>query len=197
MSASEFGPWDPLNLETAIATFETAPFRWWVAGGHALDLHLQRSWREHEDTDIGILRNDLPVVFAHLDQWDVHVAAAGRLRPWNGETLHRERHENNLWCRATTTGPWFLDVMIGEGDDNRWMFRRDPSVQLPWERAVLHATDGVPYLAPELQLLYKSSGLRPKDDIDAAEVIPMLSAHQREYLARHLDHPHPWRSLVA
>lgn len=37
--------------------------------------------------------------------------------------------------------------------------------------AVLRSAAGIPYLAPELQLLYKSKGLRPKDDVDAAEVI--------------------------
>jgi hypothetical protein len=29
--------------------------------------------------------------------------------------------------------------------------------------AVLRTADGIPYLAPELQLLYKSKGLRSKD----------------------------------
>ena len=63
--------------------------------------------------------------------------------------------------------------------------------------AVLRTTDGIAYLAPELQLLFKSRGRRPKDDVDAAEVIPALGACQRDYLALHLRADHPWQRLLA
>ena len=46
-----------------------------------------------------------------------------------------------------------LDVTIGEGSDENWICRRDPSVVVPWDLAVLRSSEGVPYLAPELQLL--------------------------------------------
>jgi hypothetical protein len=48
---------------------------------------------------------------------------------------------------------------------------------------VLRTTDGVPYLAPELQLPYKSKGLRAKDEPDAAKAIPRLDARQGARLA--------------
>ena len=197
MSAPDLGPWQPLALESVVATFTSAPFRWWISGGHALDLHLQRSWRDHENTDVGVLRGDLDAVYALLCRWDVHVAVAGQLRLWRGEPLAIDRHQNNLWCRLTATGPWVLDVTICEGSGENWIYRRDPSVQLPWDMAVLRSADGVPYLAPELQLLYKSKGLRPKDSIDAAEVIPRLDARQHGFLARLLGPDHPWQRLLA
>jgi hypothetical protein len=197
MSAPTLGPWEPLTLESAVETFAPAPFRWWVSGGHALDLHLQRSWRDHEDTDVGVVRSDLPAVQALLSDWDLHVAAAGQLTPWRGEPLAIDRHQNNLWCRLTATGPWVLDVTIGEGSNENWIYRRDPSVQLAWAVAVLRTADGVPYLAPEVQLLYKSKGLRPKDNVDASEVIPRLDARQREFLGRLLGPDHPWQRLLA
>lgn len=173
--------------------FSPASFRWWISGGHALDLHLGRTWRRHGDTDVGVVRRDLGGVHALLSRWDLHVAAAGRLAVWGGEPLERERHENNVWCRVAPDGPWVLDVTIGEGSEEGWIYRRDSSVVLPWDSAVLQTTEGIPYLAPELQLLYKSKNRRAKDDIDAGEVIPHLDTRQRELLARLLEPDHPWR----
>jgi hypothetical protein len=197
MSASELGPWVPLDLESVVETFSSAQFRWWVSGGHALDLHLGRSWRDHEDTDIGIVRSDLKELHALLIHWDLHVASAGQLTPWRGEPLEVARHQNNLWCRLTADGPWVLDVTIGEGSNENWIYRRDPTVQVPWDMAVLRTTGGIPYLAPELQLLYKSKDLRSKDDTDAREVIPSLNARQRAMLSRLLGTDHSWQRRLA
>ena len=180
MATAELGPWEPLDLETVVATFSPARFRWWISGGHALDLHLGRTWRGHDDIDVGIARADLSSLHAFLRDWVLHVAADGRLAPWHGEPLEVARNQNNLWCRRASDGPWMLDVLIGEGSGREWIYRRDPSVGVAWERAVLRTADGVPYLAPELQLLYKSSNARAKDDVDAAEVIPSLDAGRQE-----------------
>jgi hypothetical protein len=196
MAPPEFGSWTPLSVESVIETFAPAPFRWWISGGHALELHLQRSWRSHDDTDVGVVRSDLSDVYELVSQWSVHVAAAGALSPWRGEPLTLDRHQNNLWCRRTAEGPWVLDITIGEGSDENWIYRRDRSVQVPWDVAVLRTADGIPYLAPELQLLYKSKGLRQKDDVDAAEVIPTLDARRRGFVARVLEPGHPWRRLL-
>lgn len=197
MADVELGPWEPLAVELVAEAFEAAPFRWWFSGGQALELHLGRSWRDHDDIDVGVLRTELAAVYALLWRWDVHVAAAGHLTPWRGEALTTDRHENNLWCRLTATGPWVLDVTIGEGARHTWIYRRDPTIQLDWDRAVLHTVDGLPYLAPELQLLYKSKEPRPKDDVDASHVIPALDVRRREWLVHLLAADHPWQRLLA
>ncbi len=197
MSAPELGSWEPLSLDAAVRKFASAPVRWWISGGHALELHLQRSWRDHDDTDVSVVRGDLPAVWTLLSEWDVHIAAAGQLTAWRGEPLDPDRHQNNLWCRVATGTPWILDVTIGEGSKSNWIYRRDPSIQRPWDTAVLCTTDGIPYLAPELQLLFKSKGRRLKDDLDAAEVIPTLDEHQRGHLVRYLQADHPWQRLLA
>jgi hypothetical protein len=196
MSAPEFGPWEPLEIESVVDLFSSAPFHWWISGGRALDLDLGRSWRQHDDTDVGVVRRELDSVYAFLSGWDLHVAAAGQLSPWSGEPLDGARHQNNVWCRLAPDGPWVLDLTIGDGSEESWIYRRDPSVRIPWDAAVLRTDQGIPYLAPELQLLFKSKRLRPKDDVDAAEVIPALDPRQRELLSRLLEPGHPWRRLL-
>jgi hypothetical protein len=194
--APELDPWAPLDLDSVFGLFSPARFRWWISGGRALDLHLGRSWRDHDDTDVGVLRRDAGEAHSLLAGWDLHVAAAGRLRPWHGMPLDAARQENNVWCRRTPIGPWLLDLTIGDGTDRSWIYRRDASLRLPWEHAVLRTAGGVPYLAPEVALLFKSKGLRSKDHHDAEEVIPELGSQPRARLAGWLADDHPWQRLL-
>lgn len=187
-----YGAWDPLPLDVAVQLFADAPFRWWVSGGHALELHLGRTWRAHDDTDISFCRRDSAAVRDHLRGWPIHVAAAGVLTPWDGGPLTAEVHQNNLWCRQSTDGPWCLDLTISDGNGEHWIYRRDPSLRVPWADAVLRSRSGVPYLAPELQLLFKSTYRRPKDDVDAALVVPELDDRRVGFLRVTLGADDPW-----
>ncbi|MCO8127538.1 amino acid transporter [Acidimicrobiia bacterium EGI L10123] len=196
MPSLDLGPWQPASLDEVVERFALAPFRWWIAGGHALDLHVGRSWRAHADTDVGICRTDARQLPGVLDGWEIAVAAAGELRLWSGEALSLDRHENNLWARSEADGPWELDVIVGEGDAEGWRYRRDPRLRLPWEEVVLRTRDGVPYLAPEVQLLFKAKGLRPKDEIDARQIVPTLAPDRRARLQAWLDDGHPWQKLL-
>ena len=191
-----FGPWAPLALGDVRHVFARAPFRWWVTGGHALELFAGRSWRSHDDIDVSVCRTDMPVLHALLDGWSQAVAAAGALSPWSGSVLAAERHENNVWCRRSVDSPWCLDVTVADGDADAWVFRRDPRLRVPWASAVLMSADETPYLAPELQLIFKSRDRRPKDDVDAAHVMPLLPDAGLEMLLRWLPVGHPWLAML-
>lgn len=194
MAAPEYGPWSPLNLPEIVELFERAPFRWWISGGRALELHLGRTWREHEDVDVGLVRTDAPGLRDVLRGWDVLVAD-GALSPWAGDVPTAD----NLWCRRAPGEPWALDLTVGDGSSDEWIYKRDRSVRLPWDEAVLRSPDGVAYLAPEVQLLFKgmgSLGIRPKDQLDAVEVVPALEPARRRWLSARLPPDHPWQALV-
>jgi hypothetical protein len=197
MAAPELGPWEPLSVTATVETFRAASFRWWISGGRALELHLGRSWRDHEDTDVGLARGDVVELPMVLDGWDLHVAAGGRLQRWAGQELRAELDQNNLWCRRHPEGAWSLDVAIAEGDRNNWCYRRDARVRVPWGDAILHTSEGVPYLPPELQLLFKSKDRRGKDDVDAGQVVPILAPFRRDRLARLLPADHPWQGMLS
>jgi hypothetical protein len=60
---------------------------------------------------------------------------------------------------------------------------------------VVFERDGIRYLVPEVQLLFKSKGMRPKDEHDFADAIPLLDRDQQAWLrdALQLMSPgHPW-----
>lgn len=192
----ELGPWHPMSLATVVELFASASFRWWVSGGTALELHLGDRWRDHDDIDIGVCRRDVVELREVLTGWDIWIAAAGRLTPWPGNSLDAARQENNLWCRPTAGDPWMLDVTVGEGDASQWVYRRDRRIRAPWDEAVLATSEAVPYLAPELQLLFKSTGVRAKDDLDARIVIPRLEEHRATRLRTLLPPDHAWQRLL-
>jgi hypothetical protein len=195
MWAGDLGSWAPLSVAATCEVFRDAQFRWFLTGGYALELALGGSWRPHEDLDVGLCRSDIRAVYQHLHGWQLFVAAAGILSPWDGRPLSVERHENNVWARRSVDGPWVFDITVGGGDTDVWWSRRDPAIRLPWTEAVEHP-GGIPYLAPHAQLLMKAKAPRPKDHLDAEVVIPALDAAQRRWLAGHLPDEHPWLGLM-
>ena len=76
----------------------------------------------------------------------------------------------------------FLIDRVSTGTE--WVFKRDESVRLPWDRAA-HSVAGVGHLRPEVALLFKAKHDRPKDRAD------LLAAHLepsgRGWLADTLD----------
>jgi hypothetical protein len=149
MNADDLGPWSALSVAAAVEVFRDATFRWFVAGGHALELALGRSWRTHHDLDVGVCRSDLELVHGYLGDWELYLAAAGHLHRWDGRPLSSKQQENNIWARRSADEPWVFDLTVGEGDAEVWWSRREPSIWLPWTSAVEHAW-GIPYLAPHV-----------------------------------------------
>ena len=65
-----------------------------------------------------------------------------------------------------------------------WVFKRDESVRLPWDRAV-HVIGGIGYQRPEVALLFKAEQDREKDRDDLAAA--RLTADARGWLAGALN----------
>ncbi|HEX5293738.1 MAG TPA: amino acid transporter [Streptosporangiaceae bacterium] len=76
-----------------------------------------------------------------------------------------------------------------------WVSRRDPRIRRPLARIGHAGPDGIPYLAPEIQLFYKARKVRPKDEADFTAALPVLTAAQRQWLGDALllaYGAHPW-----
>jgi len=177
-------PWQPLTIDAVKALFQNASFPWWIAGGYAIELAVGRAVRPHDDIDVLLLRHDHLAVRELLAKWDCWVADPPEaLRFWaGGETLPKASHD--IWCRETPDAPWRLQLMLDESDDDGslWRSRRDPRITRPIADIGSLTTAGVPYLRPEIQLLYKAKAHRPKDEIDFAASLPLLGAAEREWL---------------
>lgn len=167
---------------------------WWVAGGWALDLFMGRQSRPHADLDIGVLRRDALDVLAALSSWQIFEAKAGVLTEILAGAIP-DLGVNALWCRSKGTGTFLLELMLDESAGDDWVFRRCPDIKRPLAAAVRRTQDGLPYLAPEIQLLYKAKKPRERDQIDFVSVAPRLDTEGRQWLRQALVRSapgHPW-----
>jgi hypothetical protein len=172
--------------------------RWGVAGGWALDLFLDRVTREHQDIEVAIFRKDQLILREYLSSrgWSLEYVRKGQLFPWpTGERLELPVHE--IWCRPPDDGPLHrLEVLLNEANDDAFVFRRDSRITAPVDRTFIQSTSGIPVLAPEIVLLYKSRRPEePKERLDFSNTLGALSAERRQWLFESLamgDPEHPW-----
>jgi hypothetical protein len=195
-----YGTWEPAQPPEAAAIFSAMPCPWWIAGGYAIELAAGRPLREHGDIDVLVLRQDHLHVQQALHGWEWWAAdPPGTLRPWRPrEQLPAAIHD--IWCRPGPDQPWRIQVMIDESTDGDWTSRRDPAIRRPLAGIGSTSSDGIPYLAAEIQLFYKASNRRPKDETDFTAILPHLTRTQRRWLSDALARTlgeHPWRDRLS
>ncbi|MFD7864813.1 nucleotidyltransferase domain-containing protein [Streptomyces sp. NPDC057682] len=200
-----WGPWEPMALDEAVRLLAPLGGPWWIAGGYAIELAVGRAFRAHADLDVLLPRRDQLAVQRILPgaQWWA-ADPPGTLRPWlPGEILPPGVHD--IWCRPGPDEPWRVQFMLDDVVDGDWVYRRDPRIRLPLDRIGRVTADGIPHLAPEVQLLYKSRSPRPKDERDFEEALAVLDEDRRSWLTETITLAegagHPWahrlRALAA
>jgi hypothetical protein len=181
----------------AVAHLRGLPCPWGVCGGWAVDLFVNQASRRHADVDFAVLRADQPVVLSHLlaRGWSISTAHGGQVSPWKGDELI-EFPMHCLWCRNENAVPTFIEVLLNESAGEDFVFRRCFDIRLPLSRTFLKSKSGIPILAPEIVLLYKSKGeLTPTNAQDFENAVESLASMQRRWLkdALLLTNPtHPW-----
>jgi hypothetical protein len=173
-----------------------APF--YFSGGWAIDLHLGRITREHHDIDVLVMRRDHLELHKALNEFSLKkiiphpegLVNRGTLSEWpRGERLELPVHQINAY-RAGAAEPAF-QVMLAESNDDEWIFRRNPEVRMPIAQMGFHPLWGLPYLAPEIVLLFKAKHLEARDRIDFDNAISTLSAEARQWLRDAIENTHP------
>jgi hypothetical protein len=181
---------EPLKIAALLAGFERP---WFVAGGWAIDLFLGRVTRPHHDIEIAIFRPDQHAIRAYLAGWQLAKAAAGEWSPWGDEWLDLPIHQ--IRARPPAADSAVLDIMLDEAASGEWRFRRNLAIRRPLSYLALRTDGGVPFLCPEVVLLYKSKRPRAQDEADFANTLGRLGDERRAWLAQSLraDYPdHPW-----
>lgn len=189
--AARWSPsWTPAEVASRLAGV-TAP--WYVAGGWALDLFRGRPTRAHDDLEIAVPAADFPQIRGCFPGYAFDAAGSGVIWPDAGPGELAATHQT--WLRDPATDNYLLDVFREPHDAGTWICRREEQIRLPYREIIDRTPDGIPFLVPELVLLFKAKHVRPKDQADFDGVLPCMTAAQRGVLARLLAlvHPgHPW-----
>jgi aminoglycoside phosphotransferase len=168
---------------------------YWVAGGWAVDLFAQRVRRQHSDVDIAILYRDVHYLAETFREPRPVLVdpETGERREWTpNEQLKPGPHG---FVIPDDSHPCPITIMLTASSGNEWVYHRGTGkVRRPHALMTLTTESGLPFVGPEVALLYKSPTLRPKDWQDFADIHEMLDDERREWLvhniaARFPDHP--------
>ena len=89
-----------------------------------------------------------------------------------------------------------------------WILNREPRVALPLAQCIRQPAWGLPTVAPEVILFFKSTlyvgtknHLRPHDEADFVALLPLLSEGQRAWLREAVSRvyvgEHPWAGRMS
>ncbi|GCD32827.1 hypothetical protein OEIGOIKO_00545 [Streptomyces chrestomyceticus JCM 4735] len=187
--------WRPEQVAERLDGVDTP---WCVAAGWALDLFRGGRPRPHGDLEIAVPAAGFPEIRDRFAEyvWD----AVGSGRVWAGAGPEPLAATYQTWLRDPASGQFLFDVFREPHEDGTWICRRDERLRLPYDTIVERTADGIPYLVPELVLLFKAKASRPKDQADFDGVLPLLSRARRVLLGEWLErvHPgHPWSAELA
>lgn len=186
--------WTPVEVAQRLEGVTTP---WYVAAGWALDLFRGVQTREHGDVEIAVPAADFPEVRDRFPGYVFDAVGAGRI--WENAAPDALSATHQTWVRDAGTGGYLLDVFREPHDGRTWICRHDESIRLPYSEIIRYTPDGVPFLAPELVLLFKAKHVRAKDQRDFDETVPYLTPAQRERLTRLVARVYPehrWLALL-
>ena len=190
---------DPFHLPQLVAELMRGYDQpWGVAGGWAVDLFLGRVTREHGDIEIAVLRRGQRELRAHLRGWEFEVVshATHRREPWReGAWIFPPDHE--IHARRVGGDLHELEILMNEASADVWRFRRNPKVTRPLAAVFPRSEAGIPFLAPEIVLLYKAKRPNENDERDFTNACERLGGESRQWLRKALEVCHPRHLWIA
>jgi hypothetical protein len=184
--------WDAWRPDEIAERLSGVDARWYVAGGWAIELFAGRPTRPHGDLEIGVAAGDFEAVRTALADHEFDVIGSGHRWPLDSPAFDRL---HQTWARRD--GVYRLDVFREPHDGDTWICRRDAALRLPYTQIIRHTSQAVPYLAPEIALLFKAKAARPKDRADLGVALPALGPVQRRWLHRQVGRLHPGHDWLA
>ena len=208
-------------LEQTRAYLLGLDIQWAFCGGFALDLFLNTEIRKHSDIDICVFEEDRSKIVDYMlsNGWNVwQFLGQGRVRILNsgdksdpGRNLMCVKEDCELvkFYPTSEKGIFlheffhtgierlnYLEFLFNQKQEDHFIFNPALGLTREMSKAILYHDD-YPYLAPELALLYKSSGAAVPDyRLDYDMTVSRLNNEQDGWLQDGLQklcpQGHPW-----
>ncbi|MGO2050977.1 MAG: nucleotidyltransferase domain-containing protein [Microbacterium sp.] len=183
--------WEPLEPSAVAELLAAASVRWWLSGGVALDRWLGRSIRERANIDVSVIATDLTALVESLpDGYSAWAPGGEEDEMVLFADAPADADLQPVLVRDDAKNVWVLQVNVEDGAPRAWVYKRDPRLTLPWDRAVLDV-DGIPTGAPEVQLVWKALRPRAEDTVDKDAVLPGLTPEAVTFYETALLRIHP------
>ena len=178
-----------------------------VCGGHAIDLFLGKKTRPHKDLDVVVFweDRDKTIEFMLKNKWDVYEPCGTEYLHKINNIISQKRLRSNIWCvkpdnRHYTFSEKDTDMYAVEFDDSEqteldyieflfntrnegyFFYSRNYDIKLELN-TVIYKKDNIPYIAPELVLLYKSTAAEQVEyQLDFENTLSKMNEQQIKWL---------------
>lgn len=184
-----------------------------ICGGGAIDLFAGYETRSHKDLDVSVFWDDRNNIIQYmLDMnWVVFEACGRGILYRIVSTDNQKKVKRNIFCLKSMDTKWclsitpiennlymatdtdfvqtaldYIEFLFNTTKDNLFLYARNHEITLETSKAVLWS-NGIPYLAPELVLLYKSVALNNSNyQLDFDVVLPLMDTTQIQWLSNAL-----------
>lgn len=166
-----------------------------IAGGWAIDLFIGKETRIHSDIEIAIPRNEQLLLKKYLREYELKYVNNGVFFDWRNQFLELPIHEIHGTYKKQK-----IEILLNEIDNNNWIYRRINGVELTVDKLLKYSKDNIPYLCPEVVLLYKAKINKEKDKLDLKNTILKLDLASKNWLINAIqkeDKNHKWLSLIS
>jgi hypothetical protein len=190
-------------------------FDWYVCGGGAIDVFLDKQTRIHKDLDIAVFWEDRNSIIALMlaTGWRVFEACGGGVihELFDQQQLFEKRNlfcftSNENRCRLEPIGDHryrfglekkeqkdftYVEFLFNQKDDEYFYLPVNANLKRKLNKALLNS-NGIPYLAPEIVLYYKAGYLEYSPDTvdhyqDFDLTLPFLDEEQKQWLRESLE----------
>jgi len=203
-------------MEELNAFMANSRFPWAVCGGFALDLFLNKNIRTHSDIDICVFERDRDCVLQYMldADWTVYeFRGQGKVRLLGANTpsdpgrnfmclkddcdivkFYPCEEDGQLYHQFFHTGMkkfYYLEFLFNRVHGEYLVLDQEKGLRRKLSQAIL-VRNGIPYLAPEIALLYKASNAEKTDyQFDFEQVFPHLSDNQKAWFVHGLKTLYP------
>lgn len=131
-----------------------------------------------------------------INMWSVKPGGKPEMRKIN-------RIQGDVYSYEKPVGKWdvqnfeFIEIEVDTREGNQYVVKNMPKITRTLDKAILYR-DGIPYLAPEIVLFYKSDkfssenlNVRPKTEKDYKTIMPLLSTESKKWLLDAIDTAYP------
>lgn len=183
-------------------------FDYAFCGGFAIELFLNRTIRKHGDIDVSAYWQDRDKIILFMQSlgWDVYEMCGGGIAHHITDINNQIRAKRNIFCfkdgcslvKLSPQGETdiyyldfdhggqikldFIEFLFNNHNADSFLYAQNENITLPISKAIM-AHNGIPYLAPELILLYKSTDTeREGYQLDYDSAMAQMSAEQKKWL---------------